>query len=84
MPSFKFDPQVHLAATIIAIYNFICQCSTIDKDFNYYTNKDNITEIEEGDEPYGIPSKIQNRSSTSMETLRDKIRNEIVENLYDV
>lgn len=57
---------------------------TIDKDFNCYANEDIITEIEEADQPFGIPSEIQDRCSTSMETLRDKIRDKIIENFCDV
>ena len=78
MSSFKFDTQVHLVTTTMAIHNFIQQHSTTDKDFNYYANEDIITEIEEADQPFGIPSEIQDRCSTSMETLHDKIRDEIV------
>ncbi|KAM3266436.1 putative nuclease HARBI1 [Capsicum annuum] len=84
MPSFKFETQVHLVITTMAIHNFIRQHSTTDKDFNYYDNKDIITEIEEADQPFGIPSEIQDRYSTSMEILRDKIREEIIENFCDV
>lgn len=84
MPSFKFNTQVHFVTTTRTIHNSIRQRSTTDKGFNYYANEDIITKIEEGDQPSGIPSEIQVRSSTNMETLRDKIRDEIVENFYDV
>ncbi|KAM3306139.1 hypothetical protein P3S67_013009 [Capsicum chacoense] len=84
MPSFKFETQVHLVKTTMTKQNFIRQYSTTDKDFNYYANEDIITEIEEANQPFGIPSEIQDTCSTSMETLHDKFSNEIIENFCDV
>ncbi|XP_019229553.1 PREDICTED: L10-interacting MYB domain-containing protein-like [Nicotiana attenuata] len=78
------ERKIHLVTTTMAIHNFIRRRSSTDKEFNYYANEDITTEIEEGDGASGIPLEMQDKSSTIMEALRDRIRDEIVEKYYHV
>ncbi|KAF7839707.1 putative nuclease HARBI1 [Senna tora] len=81
MPPFKFDTQVHLVTATMAIHNLIRQHSSIDVDFIHYANNDEIVlEMEKGDGSYNTPLYMQSRSSTFMESTRNRIRDEIVEN----
>ncbi|XP_019228607.1 PREDICTED: uncharacterized protein LOC109209738 [Nicotiana attenuata] len=76
--------DIHLVTTTMAIHNFIRRRSSTDKEFNYYANEDITAEIEEGYGPSGIPLEMQDKSTTIMEALRDRIRDETVEKYYHV
>ncbi|KAF7812523.1 putative harbinger transposase-derived nuclease domain-containing protein [Senna tora] len=67
--------------TTMAIHNFIRQHSSTDVDFIHYANNNDIVlEMEEGDGSSNTPLYIQSGSSTFMESTRNRIKDEIVEN----
>ncbi|XP_075074562.1 uncharacterized protein LOC142162145 [Nicotiana tabacum] len=84
MPSFKFDTQVHLVTSTMAIHNFIRRNSYTDVEFDHYANEDNMPELEEEDGQSDIHSEMQGMSSNVMELLRNRIRDDIIENSPNV
>nr|XP_016487138.1 PREDICTED: uncharacterized protein LOC107807300 [Nicotiana tabacum] len=82
--SFRNPNEVHLVRSTMTIHNFIRRNSSTDVEFDHYANEDNMPELEEEDGQSDIHSEMQGMSSNVMELLRNRIRDDIIENSPNV